>query len=66
MGCRECGMAVPEDEFHPYLFCVLFKGGVRDPRKFLAMSDWSYTPGQSVIPRKVREVHGSGDRPADG
>jgi len=29
--CQECGMNVDGREYHPYLFCVLFKNGI-DPR----------------------------------
>lgn len=35
-GCAACGMLVePETAFHPYLYCQLFKLGVKNPARFL-------------------------------
>lgn len=56
-GCQVCGMlAGPPNTFHPHLFCVLFKAGITNPRNYLEMAGWSYTPSHSRIPRTVQEA----------
>lgn len=45
MTCAECGMLVePAYAFHPWLYCWLFKAGVRDPGKFLATNGFVPDP----------------------
>ena len=45
--CAVCGMNVRGDEFHPHMFCVLFRAGV-DPRKIsrLDVQQWLDTFGE--------------------
>lgn len=39
--CAECGMRTgPGVSFHPYLFCVLYKGGVSNPASLLAATGY--------------------------
>lgn len=40
--CGDCGMLVDLPEFHPWLYCRLFKMGVMNPANFLE--------GQHFIP----------------
>ena len=45
MTCGECGMYVASaGEFHPYLYCWLFKRGILDPGRFLAEHGFSRAP----------------------
>lgn len=54
MDCGSCGMLVePAMAFHPWLYCQLFKMGVRNPAAFLE--------GQHFIPDPA---HWSEDAPA--
>lgn len=36
--CGHCGMEQAMVEFHPLLFCILFKGGIEEPARFVAES----------------------------
>lgn len=45
MGCAECGQWVDAAEYHPYLFCLLYKAGVRDQDAYLR--SYGYTRGEA-------------------
>jgi hypothetical protein len=59
MDCQTCGMHVAHPaEYHPYIFCELFKLGHSDPRTYLEMA----LPGALLLmPEKagahVTETH---------
>lgn len=36
--CQECGQRVTGAGFHPYLYCLLYKNGVRDQETYLRES----------------------------
>jgi hypothetical protein len=49
--CTECGMRVGNAAaYHPYLFCVLYKAGVRDPAAMLASYGWVREPAMASAP----------------
>lgn len=50
--CGECGQRVTGKEFHPHLFCVLYKGGVTDQRTYLrwALEGGSVLKALDLIP----------------
>lgn len=35
--CAECSMLVPSERpiFHPHVYCMLYKAGIRDPEKYM-------------------------------
>jgi hypothetical protein len=35
--CAECGQRVSGTEYHPYLYCLLFKAGIGEQEKYLRM-----------------------------
>ncbi len=37
-------MVGPGPEYHPYLYCVLWKAGIRDQQAFLRVSGWMPNP----------------------
>lgn len=46
--CMECGQSgLDPGEFHPYLYCVLYKAGITDQAHWLKVSGWVYEPDQS-------------------
>lgn len=38
MYCQECRMLLPAERpvFHPHVYCLLIKAGVRDPERYMA------------------------------
>lgn len=51
--CTECGMYVGDAAtFHPYLFCVLFKDGIREPAGFVEES--GFTRATAAAPGSQR------------
>ncbi len=40
-------MVGPGPEYHPYLYCVLWKAGIRDQQAFLRVSGWMPNPEQT-------------------
>lgn len=40
--CAECGMRLTGPaEFHPHLFCVMFKAGYPNPAEYLRANGWT-------------------------
>ena len=40
--CGECGQNVATGEYHPYLFCALYKAGIRNQAKALNDYGWFF------------------------
>jgi hypothetical protein len=39
-ACGECGQFVNGLDYHPHLYCVLWKAGIRDQAAYLAAAGW--------------------------
>jgi len=65
----ECGQSgLDPAEFHPHLYCVLFKAGIRDQAAYLKASGWVYEPehndgslGENLGDRHMGEPGGLSD-----
>lgn len=49
IACGDCGMPINPMEFHPWVFCLLWKNGVDDPEKHLSDLGFTREPKEARV-----------------